>query len=56
MNQEVGYILNVNLFGKGDYTKITSDIIFQIPDENLLNNGIAVKSSEISMNFNQLFK
>ena len=56
MNQEVGYILNVNLSGKGDYTKITSDIISQIPDENLLNNGIAVKSSEISMNFNQLFK
>jgi hypothetical protein len=56
MNQEVGYILNVNLSGKGDYTKITSDIISQIPNENLLNNGIAVKSSEISMNFNQLFK
>jgi hypothetical protein len=56
MNQEVGYILNVNYVGKGDYTKITSDIISQIPDENLLSNGITVKSSEISMNFNQLFK
>ena len=56
MNQEVGYILNVNYIGKGDYTKITSDIISQIPDENLLSNGITVKSSEISMNFNQLFK
>jgi len=56
MNQEIGYILNVNYVGKGDYTKITSDIISQIPGENLLSNGITVKSSEISMNFNQLFK
>ena len=55
MNQEVGYILNVNSFGKGDYTKITNDIISNIPDENILN-GVMVKSSEISMNFNQLFK
>lgn len=55
MNQEVGYILNVNAVGKGDYTQITKQIIDNIPDESLLN-GVTVKSSEISMNFNQLFK
>jgi len=56
MNQEVGYILNVNATGKGEYTEITKAIIDSIPDENILNNGVTVKSSEISMNFNQLFK
>jgi len=55
MNQEVGYILNVNAAGKGDYTQITKQIIDNISDESLLS-GITVKSSEISMNFNQLFK
>ena len=55
MNQEVGYILNVNTAGKGDYTQITKQIIDNISDESLLN-GVTVKSSEISMNFNQLFK
>jgi hypothetical protein len=55
-NQEVGFILNVNATGKGEYTEITKAIIDSIPDENILNNGVIVKSSEISMNFNQLFK
>ena len=55
-NQELGYILNVNRGGKGEYTKITKNIIDNIPDENILNNGILVKSSEIQMNFNKLFK
>jgi hypothetical protein len=55
-NQEVGYILNVNAGGKGEYIQITKDIIDNIPNENILNNGITVKSSEIQMNFNKLFK
>jgi hypothetical protein len=55
-NQEVGYILNVALNGAGEYTKITKQIIDSIPDDSFINNGVTVKSSEIQMNFNQLFK
>jgi hypothetical protein len=55
LNQEIGYILNVNMAGKGDYIQITKQIIDNLPDDNILN-GVTVKSSEISMNFNQLFK
>jgi hypothetical protein len=53
--QEVGYILNVNPTGTGVYYKITQELINNIPDEKILDNGVTVKSSEIQMNFNKLF-
>ncbi len=54
--QSTGYILNVNPKGEGKYYEITKEIIDNIPDENILDNGVMVKSSEIQMNFNKLFK
>lgn len=54
--QSTGYILNVNSKGEGKYYEITKEIIDSIPDEKILDNGVMVKSSEIQMNFNKLFK
>lgn len=56
LGQSEGYILNVNDKGEGKYYKITKEIIDNIPDERILDNGVLVKSSEIVMNFNKLFK
>jgi hypothetical protein len=56
LGKEVGYILNVDNSGNGDYYKITKELIDNIPDENILNNGVYVKSAEIGMNFGKLFK
>ena len=53
--KEVGYILNVSPNGIGTYYKITKDLVDSIPDENIINDGIKVKSSEIIMNFSKLF-
>jgi len=53
--KEVGYILNVGPNGTGTYYKISKDLIDSIPDENIINNGVIVKSSEIVMNFSKLF-
>jgi hypothetical protein len=55
LGKEVGYILNVNSSGNGDYYKITKELIDNIPNENILNNGVYVKSAEIGMNFSRLF-
>lgn len=56
IGNSVGYILNVNDKGEGKYYEITKEIIDSIPDEKILDNGVIVKSSEIQMNFNKLFK
>jgi len=45
----------VNEEGNGQFTQITKEIVDSIPDENILG-GVAVRASEISMNFNVLFK
>jgi len=55
LGQEAGFILNVSDSGKGEYYKITKKLIDDIPDENILNNGVYVKSAEIGMNFSKLF-
>lgn len=55
-NQDTGYILNVNDNGEGKYYKITKELIDNIEDKNIIDNGVIVKSSEIVMNFNKLFK
>jgi hypothetical protein len=55
LGKEIGYILNVNSSGNGDYYKITKELIDNIPNENILNNGVYVKSAEIGMNFSRLF-
>jgi len=55
LNQEIGYILNVDEEGNGQFTQITKEVIYNLPDENILS-GVAVRASEISMNFNTLFK
>jgi len=56
LGKSVGYILNVNDKGEGKYYEITKEVIDGISDENILDNGVLVKSSEIVMNFNKLFK
>lgn len=55
LGNKIGYILNVDSSGKGNYYKITKQLIDDIPDENILNNGVYVTSAEIGMNFSKLF-
>ncbi len=45
----------MNEEGNGQFTQITKEIVDSIPDENILS-GVAVRASEILMNFNVLFK
>lgn len=56
LGNDVGYILNVSPDGKGIYYKISKELVDSIPDEAILSNGVNVKSSEISMDFNKLFR
>lgn len=55
MNKEIGYVLNVNVGGKGDFVSITNEKIDSLDSKSLLDN-IAVASSEMKMNFDALFK
>ena len=55
MNKEIGYVLNVNVSGKGDFVSITNEKIDSLDSKSLLDN-IAVASSEMKMNFDALFK
>ena len=55
MNKEIGYVLNVNVGGKGDFVSITNEKINALDSKALLDN-IAVASSEMKMNFDALFK
>lgn len=56
LGKEEGYILNVTSDGRGKFYKISEDSVNNIADEDILNNGVYVASSEIQMNFNRLFK
>jgi hypothetical protein len=56
LGKEIGYILNVDNLGKGKFYEISDKTIQAINDDDVLNNGVSVRSSEIQMNFNKLFK
>tara|TARA_Y100001963_G_scaffold90789_1_gene125148 strand:+ start:1441 stop:2412 length:972 start_codon:yes stop_codon:yes gene_type:complete len=56
MGKEVGYILNVDDKGKGTFYEISEKTTNNIQDEDILDNGISVRSSEIQMNFPKLYK
>ena len=55
MNKEIGYVLNVNVGGKGDFVSITNKKIDSLDSKSLLDN-ISVASAEMKMNFDALFK
>jgi hypothetical protein len=55
LGQDQGYVLNVNVGGKGDFVSITNEKIDSLDSKSLLDN-IAVASSEMKMNFDALFK
>jgi len=55
MNKEIGYVLNVNVGGKGDFVSITNEKIDSLDSKSLLDN-ISVASAEMKMNFDALFK
>jgi hypothetical protein len=56
LGKEIGYILNVDNLGKGTFYEISDKTIQAIDDDDVLSNGVSVRSSEIQMNFNKLFK
>ena len=56
LGKEIGYILNVDSKGDGKFYEISEKTIAAIEDEDVLSNGVSVRSSEIQMNFNKLFK
>jgi hypothetical protein len=56
LGKEIGYILNVDNLGKGTFYEISDKTIQSIDDDDVLSNGVSVRSSEIQMNFNKLFK
>jgi len=55
LQQDRGYVLNVNVNGLGDFVEVTNEKIDSLDNEALLNN-IAVAASEMKMNFDALFK
>lgn len=55
LQKEKGYILNVNVTGLGDFVEITDEKIKSLDNKKLIDN-IAVASSEMKMNFDDLFK
>jgi len=55
LQQDRGYVLNVNVNGLGDFVEVTNEKIDSLDNEAILNN-IAVAASEMKMNFDALFK
>ena len=55
MGKKKGYILNVGSNGEGTFYEISNRTTNAIADEDILNNGISVRSSEIQMNFPKLY-
>ena len=55
LGQDRGYVLNVNVGGKGDFVEITNEKIDSLDNQALIDN-ISVASSEMKMNFDALFK
>ncbi len=55
LQQDKGYILNVNVTGLGDFVEISDEKINSLSNEDLFDN-VGVSSSEIKMNFDALFK
>lgn len=56
MEKSIGYVLNVSQDGSGEFTEINDQKINAIKPESLLNSGnFIVKSSEIKINFKNLF-
>jgi hypothetical protein len=55
LQQDQGYVLNVNVNGLGDFVEVSNEKIDALDTEALLNN-IAVAASEMKMNFDALFK
>jgi len=54
MSKEKGYVLNVSEKGVGKFYLINNDTVNNIDDERILN-GVKVKSSELVINFQELF-
>tara|TARA_B100001093_G_scaffold492920_1_gene534532 strand:+ start:422 stop:1417 length:996 start_codon:yes stop_codon:yes gene_type:complete len=55
LQQDKGYILNVNVTGLGDFVEISDEKINSLSNEDLFD-SVGVSSSEIKMNFDALFK
>ena len=55
LGQDRGYVLNVNVGGKGDFVEITNEKIDSLDNQALIDN-ISVASAEMKMNFDALFK
>ena len=55
LQQDKGYILNVNVTGLGDFVEISDEKINSLSNEDLFDN-VGVAASEIKMNFDALFK
>ena len=55
LQQSVGYVLNVNITGLGDFVEISDEKINSLDNKDLFDH-VGVSSSEIKMNFDALFK
>ena len=55
LQQNVGYVLNVNISGLGDFVEISDEKINSLENQSLFDH-VGVSSSEIKMNFDALFK
>jgi len=55
LQQNVGYVLNVNISGLGNFVEISDEKINSLENQDLFDH-IGVSSSEIKMNFDALFK
>ena len=54
MGKDIGYILNVSENGKGKFYTMNDAVVDAIDVERILN-GVYVSSSELGMNFKNLF-
>jgi hypothetical protein len=55
MGKDIGYVLNVSENGQGKFYVMNDAVVDSIDDERILN-GVYVSSSELGMNFKNLFK
>ena len=55
MGKDVGYVLNVSENGQGKFYVMNDAVVDAIDAERILN-GVYVSSSELGMNFKNLFK